>query len=85
MEAELGAPATSATYTVSFVTRGSLWTWQTSVSLLSLLTGGSDQADQARVTLTDGRKDAFNVKKTQRGHGNRAVTGAEQQQPGGFK
>lgn len=47
----------SVTYAVSFAARSTLWTWQTSVSLFSLLTRRSNQANQPWVTLLDEDKD----------------------------
>lgn len=43
----------SITYTVALATRRTLGSRQTSVSLLSLLTRGSNKADQTGVTLQD--------------------------------
>lgn len=71
--------AGAVTYTISFATRSTLWTRQTSVSLLSLLTGGSDQANQPWVTLRD--EDQYVNTNTE------TVAQAQQQQPpvGSFK
>lgn len=55
----------SITYTVALATRRPLGPGQTSVSLLSLLTGGSDQANQTWVTLQDENKCAH-TKNSQR-------------------
>lgn len=47
----------SVTYAISFAARSTLWTRQTSVSLFSLLTRRSNQANQTWVTLWDEDKD----------------------------
>lgn len=46
----------SVTYAISFAARSTLWTWQTPVSLFSLLTRRSNQANQPWVTLWSGKE-----------------------------
>lgn len=64
----------SVTYAVSFATRSTLWTWQASVSLFSLLTRRSNQANQPWVTLVDEDKDASVCNEKPPKKENKAVT-----------
>lgn len=55
---------TSITYTVALATGWTLGPWQTSVSLLSLLTRWSDKADQTGVTLRSDKEKSKKKKKS---------------------
>lgn len=57
----VGVHGDGATYRITLATAGALGSWQTPVSLLSGLTGGSDQTDQTWVTLQQQRHVSFSA------------------------